>query len=109
MVRKDEEGMWNLVMFDLPVKTALQRRRANGFRHLLKDLGWEMAQYSVYVRYLPTGMSLAPEIRVLRAEVPPQGRVQILAISDRQWSKAIRFINSVESKLDPHPELLTLF
>lgn len=109
MVKKDEAGMWNLVMFDLPVLTNAQRRAANGYRWLLKDLGWQMAQLSVYVRYVPTGMSLAPEIRTLKAGVPPEGRVEILAITDRQWSKAIRFINSKSTEPVPAPELLTLF
>ena len=94
MVKADERGMWSLVMFDLPVQTKLQRSDATAFRNLLIDLGWQMAQYSVYVRYVPTGMSISPEIQQMMRYVPPQGRVEIVAITDRQWAKAIRFINS---------------
>lgn len=101
--------MWNLVMFDLPVLTKEQRRRATRFRKLLLDLGWQMAQFSVYVRYVPTGMSVVPEIQRMRVGVPPQGRVEIVAITDRQWSKAIRFINDVQVEADGAPDLLTLF
>ena len=109
MVKADENGMWNLVMFDLPVKTKVQRRRATQFRKLLIDLGWQMAQLSVYVRYVPTGMSLAPEIQRMKVGVPPQGRVEVVAITDRQWSKAIRFINAAPVEPDEPPDLLTLF
>ncbi len=109
MVKADECGMWHLVMFDLPVKTKLQRRYATGFRKLLIDLGWQMAQLSVYVRYVPTGMSVAPEVQKMKVAVPPQGKVEILSITDRQWAKAIRFINSAPVDPKRPPELLTLF
>lgn len=108
-MNSDENGMWNLVMFDLPVTTRLQRGYATGFRKLLIDLGWQMAQFSVYVRYVPTGMSVAPEIQRMKAGVPPQGKVEILAITDRQWAKAIRFINASPVDQERPPELLTLF
>lgn len=109
MARSDEQGMWNLVIFDLPVTTKEQRRVATGFRKLLIDLGWSMEQYSVYVRYVPTGMSLAPEIQIIQAQVPAQGKVQIVAVTDRQWSKAIRFLNAVPEEPPDPPALLTLF
>ena len=109
MVKADENGMWNVVMFDLPVKTKTQRRYATQFRKLLIDLGWHMAQYSVYVRYVPTGMSLSPEIQQVKVGIPAQGLVQIVAITDRQWSKAIRFINAEPTEPEEPPDLLTLF
>lgn len=109
MVKADESGMWNLVMFDLPVRTKAQRGYATGFRKLLIDLGWQMAQYSVYIRYVPTGMSVAPEVQKMKSGVPPQGRVEIVAITDRQWAKAIRFINAAPVDPEAPPDLLTLF
>lgn len=109
MSKTDESGMWNLVMFDLPVKTKPQRRVANQFRHLLMDLGWSREQYSVYVRYVPTGTSVAPELIKIQRAIPRNGRVEIVVISDRQWSKAMRFFNA--SPEEPHeaPEQLTIF
>lgn len=109
MVKADERGMWNLVMFDLPVKTRVQRGHAARFRRLLIELGWQMAQYSVYVRYVPTGMSVAPEVQQLRLNLPPQGLVQVTAITDRQWSKSIRFVNTAPTEAEEPPDLLTLF
>ena len=42
MVKIDEDsgGMWCVVMFDLPVATALERRAAMRFRNLLLDMGY---------------------------------------------------------------------
>ena len=42
--------MWLQVMFDLPVNTKKQRKKATGFRNGLLDLGFEMIQFSVYQR-----------------------------------------------------------
>lgn len=109
MVKSDENGMWNVVIFDLPVITREQRRAATRFRKILLDLGWSMEQYSVYVRYVPTGMSVAPEIQTMRRWVPAQGKVQIVSVTDRQWSKAIRFFNAVPEEPSEPPGLLTLF
>lgn len=109
MVKSDEAGMWNMVLFDLPVTTKNQRREATRFRKLLIDLGWSMEQFSVYVRYVPPGMSVVPEVNRIRAAMPPQGLVQIIAITDRQWSKAIRFFNAVAEEQQKQPDQFTLF
>ena len=43
--------MWVMVMFDLPTNTKGERAAASNFRNDLKDLGFEMVQYSVYIRF----------------------------------------------------------
>ncbi|WP_197387472.1 CRISPR-associated endonuclease Cas2 [Ralstonia pseudosolanacearum] len=43
--------MWLLTMFDLPVGTKAERKAATSFRHFLQDQGFEMAQFSVYMRF----------------------------------------------------------
>lgn len=109
MAKSDEAGVWSIVMFDLPVKTKVQRTHANRYRKLLIDLGWSREQYSVYVRYVPTGVSVVPEITQMRSQIPAQGKVEILAVSDRQWSKALRFYNASPEEPPEPPGLLTLF
>jgi CRISPR-associated protein Cas2 len=42
--------MWMMVMFDLPVGTPAEQKAAGDFRNDLLDLGFEMAQYSIYLR-----------------------------------------------------------
>ena len=45
--------MWLVVVFDLPVGTKSERRRASGFRNMLIDEGFMMKQFSVYLRACP--------------------------------------------------------
>ncbi|MDR3360453.1 MAG: CRISPR-associated endonuclease Cas2, partial [Bifidobacteriaceae bacterium] len=66
MVDRGDEQVWNLVMFDLPVKTKLQRTAATMFRNMLLDLGYERVQLSVYVRYLPLPSAGASALRRIK-------------------------------------------
>ena len=42
--------MWLFCFFDLPVKTKPQRREATRFRNFLLSDGFNMLQFSVYIR-----------------------------------------------------------
>ena len=43
--------MWVLVFFDLPTETSSERKIAAGFRkHIMKD-GFQMFQFSIYLRH----------------------------------------------------------
>ena len=84
--------MWMVVMFDLPVLSKRQRKRAAKFRHDLLDLGFEMAQYSVYMKFC--GQRNAAEALAKRVErhVPSEGRVSILTLTDKQYGRMQVFI-----------------
>jgi CRISPR-associated protein Cas2 len=43
--------VWVWVLFDLPVGTKAERKRATRFRNDLLDFGFEMVQFSVYLRH----------------------------------------------------------
>ncbi|MDU0968378.1 MAG: CRISPR-associated endonuclease Cas2 [Actinomycetaceae bacterium] len=101
--------MWTLVMFDLPVGTAAQRRRATRFRNMLLDLGFSMVQYSVYVRYVPTGAPTPPIVRQIKENVPPDGLVRVIYITDRQWSRMLNFWGSTQVNPEPAPQQLQFF
>ena len=104
-----EEAVWSVVMFDLPVKTKHQRTEATQFRNLLLDQGYQMAQYSVYVRFSPSYQSLRPALKTIRSLVPPGGEVRMMHVTDRQWSNAWRCVNASERPVEDAPQLLTIF
>ena len=43
--------MWMIVMFDLPVGTDKERKKATKFRNFLLDEGFSMSQFSVYLKF----------------------------------------------------------
>ncbi|MCX7492878.1 CRISPR-associated endonuclease Cas2 [Corynebacterium sp. P6129] len=96
-------------MFDLPVKTKTQRSAATRFRNELLDIGFCMAQLSVYVQYLPLAARLSQIATRVKAALPPGGDVRILSITDKQWAKALRFSSAAAVKQEEQPSQLTIF
>jgi CRISPR-associated protein Cas2 len=80
---------WIIVMFDLPVGTRIQRKRATGFRNWLLEDGYEMLQFSVYVRACVDRDRVRKHSRRIQAECPKNGNVRILFLTDKQWEQGI--------------------
>ena len=107
-IEKDD-AVWCIVMFDLPVKSRQQRAAATGFRNLLVDSGMSMVQYSVYCQYLPQYRMSTQKMNWVKNNLPPEGQVRILLVTDTQWSSALRFWNSTEFEDSETPLQLTIF
>ena len=75
-----------LVFFDLPVKTAPQRRAATRFRSFLLGDGYHMVQYSVYARVCSGPDSVAAHRQRLYQAVPHRGSVRMLVITEKQYA-----------------------
>ena len=73
--------MWTMVLFDLPVVTKSQRKRATRFRNDLLDLGFEMAQYSVYLKFCGSRATADALAARVERRVPVQGRVSVLVFT----------------------------
>ena len=84
--------MWMMVLFDLPVLTKVERRDAAKFRKFLLDQGFEMCQFSVYLRFCAGKEQIAGLYtrRVQRA-LPGAGNVQILYFTDKQYENIVSF------------------
>lgn len=110
MVKIDQDdAVWCVVMFDLPVKTKKQRGAATAFRNLLLDLGLAMVQYSVYCQYMPQMRMSTKTVATIMRNLPEEGQVRILYVTDRQWAKALRFSNSKSLPQEDAPLQLTIF
>ena len=83
-----------LVFFDLPTETASDRREYRRFRQSLIKAGFLMLQESVYCKLVlnPTAQSAA-EMQIRRNR-PPKGIVQLLTVTEKQFSK-MEFITGV--------------
>lgn len=79
---------WLLVAFDLPVGTAEQRKRATDFRKFLLDDGFQMIQWSVYVRPCVSFARQETHLHRLKAHLPPEGSVRAIFITRAQWDRS---------------------
>lgn len=75
-----------LVFFDLPTETALQRRTYAQFRKFLICEGFIMLQQSVYVKLALNASIVDAVKRHLHEHAPPQGLVQLLVITEKQYT-----------------------
>lgn len=104
-----ENGVWAMVLFDIPVTTPEGQREANDFRKLLRANGFHMHQYSVYVRYAISVAAHQHEHRVIKANLPTNGTVDVFLMSDEQWSRSTRFRGKTPQQQPEAPTQLTIF
>jgi len=91
-------------MFDLPVTTKTQRKAAVNFRNALLNLGFEMSQFSVYMRFCSSYYQADSYCRQVGDAVPEGGKVNILQFTDKQYERILSYhgktIKPAPKKLD---------
>ena len=95
-------------MFDLPVVTKKQRKLATGYRNHLLDMGFEMAQFSVYARHCYGHERVTVLTNRVAERVPPAGKVDVLVITDVQYRLIQSFRGQSAHKLPSKGEQLLL-
>ncbi|MFM2344071.1 MAG: CRISPR-associated endonuclease Cas2 [Pseudomonadota bacterium] len=88
--------MQMLVMFDLPVGTAGERKSATKFRNDLMNLGFLMHQFSVYIKRCPSKEKVDSVVRKIHHFLPKDGNVHIIWITDKQLCDSIHLWNGSE-------------
>ena len=99
-----------LVFFDLPVKTKKERGIATRFRNFLLKDGYYMLQFSVYARVCNGSDAVEKHRARLRANVPENGSVRLLIITEQQYMRTEILIGQLTNNETIAPaETLTLF
>ncbi len=101
--------MWMMVMFDLPVVTKAERKAATDFRNCLLDFGFEMAQFSVYVRFCTSQAQIETFSRRVEAVLPDGGKVNILTFTDKQYERIVSFQGGARRPAPNTPDMFELF
>ena len=101
--------MWLCVFFDLPVGTKKERKAATRFRLNLLDLGFEMTQYSVYLRFCAGKEQAESYERKIEQAMPSAGKVHILAITDKQYENIRTYRGRNREQSLKNPEQFALF
>ena len=75
-----------MVFFDLPVETSAQRKSYRLFRKFLIKERYLMLQESVYAKLVVNDGAAGSAIMRLRKNRPPQGLVQVLKVTEKQFA-----------------------
>ncbi len=100
--------LWIQVLFDLPVVEDSDRKEAVLFRNNLLDLGFQMAQFSVYQKYVSSKESAETVIKKIESDLPSGGKVHILIFTDKQYEN-IRTFNGKKKLKNKNPDQYELF
>jgi CRISPR-associated protein Cas2 len=101
--------MWLMVIFDLPVGSKKERRAATRFRNFLLDQGFQMSQFSVYMRFCGGKDQAEVYIKRVQRALPKTGLVQILSFTDRQYETIISFDGRTRAPRNENPAQFTMF
>lgn len=96
-------------MFDLPTTTNEERRAYTQFRDFLLDQSFLMSQFSVYLRHTTGRAQTGPIIRSIKQAVPPEGKVDILQFTDRQYSDIVSLRGRRRRDSRENPDQLAMF
>jgi CRISPR-associated protein Cas2 len=101
--------MWVMALFDLPVGTKGERKRATQFRNFLLDEGFSMMQFSSYLRFT-SGKEQAEAItKRIGQAVPKAGKVDVIWFTDKQYETIKSFRGANSGPRPTKPDQLALF
>lgn len=101
--------MWIIVMFDLPVVEKAERKAATTFRNNLLDMGFEMSQFSVYMRFCTSQSQIDTYCTQVERSLPLGGKVNILQFTDKQYERIITFRGKAKQTSRKSPDQFDLF
>ena len=88
-----------LVMFDLPITTAVDRREYTRFRKYLIKNGYMMLQESVYCKLVQNKQAADWAVGNLRKNRPESGLVQALCVTEKQFSKMEFIVGTMQTEV----------
>lgn len=102
---------WLVVAFDLPVLSKAQRKAATGFRQFLLDDGFQMMQFSVYIRPCVSFARQDTHLERVKKCIPPEGKVRAFFVTRSQWERAFVLYGKPAKAVSPEdfPEQIQLW
>jgi CRISPR-associated protein Cas2 len=101
--------MWTFVMYDLPTETKKERKAAAKFRKELMQDGFNMFQFSMYIRHSASSENADVHTRRVKKSLPQHGKVGILQITDKQFGQMELFYGTKTVDLPKVSQQLELF
>ncbi len=101
--------MWVLVMFDLPTETKKDRKSYSTFRKLMMKDGFQMFQFSMYIRHCSSKENADLHQKRVRMILPSKGHVGMMCITDKQFGMMEVFYGQETRKAPDTIQQLELF
>ena len=79
--------MWVLVMYDLPTVSKKHRKNADKFRKQILNDGFNMFQFSMYIRHCASRENAEVHIQRVKKIIPEEGLVGVFCITDKQFGE----------------------
>ena len=97
-----------IVFFDLPVITNEEKRAYVQFRKFLLKSGFMMVQESVYCKLALNGSAVNALVENVKKNSPQKGLVQVLTVTEKQYSKMNFIIGESKSEVLDSDERLVI-
>ena len=97
-----------IVMFDLPVVTASERKEYIRFRKYLIKSGYLMMQESIYCKLAQNTTAAEAMIQNIKKNKPKEGLVQVLKITEKQYAKIEYIIGTSKTEVYDGDERLVI-
>lgn len=101
--------MWVLVFFDMPTETKKDRKEYAKFRKSILADGFQMFQFSMYIRHCSSRENADVHLLRVRRFLPPKGHVGIMCVTDKQFGAMEIFYGKEEAPKEPIAQQLELF
>lgn len=97
-----------IVFFDLPTETADDMRNYRHFRRFLVKSGFLMMQKSVYCKMVLNASAESTVYGLINKNKPPKGIVQLLVVTEKQFSRMEYIVGEFQSEIINSDEKLVI-
>lgn len=101
--------MWIFVFFDLPTLTKKNKKDYVKFRKDIQKLGFDMHQFSVYIRCCPSFEAAEHLSRKIVRVLPQDGDISIVHLTDKQFGNMKQFWGAERRKGFAPPGQIMMF
>ena len=100
--------MRTIVFFDLPNIYSKDRRNYMKFRNFLTNEGFIMMQESVYYKIVLNSQQSVLVLQKIRKRSPGKGLIQVLTITEKQYSQIEYIIGEKDTKIIDNEDRLVV-
>ncbi len=97
-----------IVFFDLPVETLENKKSYRQFRNFLIKKGFMMLQESVYCKIALNQTAANAIVGAVKSNKPDEGLVQMLVITEKQYSRMEYVVGEKQSSIIDSDERLVI-